>query len=254
MNYLVYPLSTMRITQSYNGTFSHEKYFKGKPQSFPWDEGGKDGGRDWLYCPCDEMEIKRIYGLGNPKAGNTIWLQSTSKVKTPTFEDFVTLLVIHPNDDDVAKLKVGQKFKRGQAIVREGTDGNATGNHFHFEIGKGKFVPNGWKKNNLGAWALTTSPKKPEECFYIDKTTVIDSKGLDFVKIPNNELEKIKNQNELLKLEIITLENKIQELLVDNDKLNLKIKQLENYSFEFLAKNTGYFKIKLYSGEKLIIK
>lgn len=250
MNYLVYPLTTMRITQSYTGTFSHEKYLKGKPNSYPWDEGGKDGGRDWLICPCDEMEIKRIYTTG----ANTIWLQSTTKVKTPTFEDFITLMVVHPNDDDISKLKVGQKFKRGQQIVREGTDGRATGNHFHFEIGKGKFVPNGWTKNNLGAWVLTTSPRKPEECFYLDKTTVIDRKNLDFVKIPDNELEKLKKENELLKIEIITLKNKLQELLVENDKLNLKIKQLENYSFEFLAKNTGYFKIKLYSGEKLIIK
>jgi len=64
----------------------------------------------------------------------------------------------------------------------------------------------------------------------------------------------MKKENDLLKKEMTVLENKMQELLVDNDKLNLKIKQLENNSFEFLVKNTGFYKLKLYSGEKLIIK
>ena len=78
-NYLIYPFKVMRITQNYNGTTSHKPHTTGKPKDFPLDEGGKDGGRDGFYCPCDELEVVKIYGVGN-KGTNTFWVQSTTPV------------------------------------------------------------------------------------------------------------------------------------------------------------------------------
>ncbi len=182
-NFLIYPLKTMRITQSYTGSVSHLPHTTGYPKDYPIDEGGSDSGRDYLYCPCNSMTIKRIYGVGNGGT-NTLWLESDEKV---TFadgtKDYFTLLVTHPNDDDLRRLFVGKKFKRKAAICREGNDG-ATANHFHLSGGKGKYKETGWVKNTKGKWVLTTTKatERPEDLFFIDRTftKVTDSKSLSF--------------------------------------------------------------------------
>lgn len=190
-NYLTYPVKTMNITQGYAGSYSHAPHINGSPADYPIDEAGADGGRDWFYCPCDEMKIANIYGVN--KAGtNTIWIESTSKVVMPYGEDFVTILVTHPNDDDLSKLKAGQVFKRGDAMFREGTDGNATGNHFHMAVGTGKFTGSGWVKNTKSAWVHKTTgvQLKPEQAFYVDKTftTIKSSKNVTFINKPADEV------------------------------------------------------------------
>lgn len=192
-NLLTYPVKVMNITQGYSGNYSHGTHSTGSPADYPIDEACSDSGRDWFYCPCDEMRIAHIYGVG--KIGtNTIWLESTDKVKMPVGEDFVTILVTHPNDDDLKKLTVGQIFMRGQAMFREGNDGNATGYHFHIAVGTGKFKGNGWVKNSKGAWVNQTTGRqlKPEEAFYVDTsfTKVKNSSGVKFVETKADSSEK----------------------------------------------------------------
>ncbi len=185
-NFLTYPLKTMRITQLYTGRTSHLTHTTGAPKDFPVDDGEKDTGRGNFYCPCNEMKVARIYGVGNSGV-NTIWLESTSPV---TFADgttdFATILIMHPNDDDLKKLSVGQTFKRSQYILREGSDKNVAF-HFHISVGKGKMAGNGWVKNTYGKWVLTTTHGTfpPEQLFFIDKsfTNIIDSKGLVFKSV-----------------------------------------------------------------------
>ena len=186
-NYLTYPCKVMNITQGYTGSYTHSQHNIGSPKDYPWDEACEGSGRSAMYCPCDEIKIKKIYGVGN-RGTNTIWLESTSKV---FFADgtngYFTMLIIHPNDSDIRDLYVGQKFKRGQIICYEGTDGNATGNHFHFSTGKGK---NGtWTENSRGKWVLTCSggTYKPEKLFYIDPafTTIKNSRGIEFKTLPS---------------------------------------------------------------------
>lgn len=185
-NYLTYPCKTMSITQGYVGNYSHEPHTNGTPKDYPWDEACGTTARSPMYCPCDEMVIKRIYTSG----ANTIWLESTTKVNLADGSyDYVTLLVTHPNDSDIKKLSKGKKFKRGELICHEGTDGNATGNHFHFAVGKGKILGNGWMKNTKGKWVLTTTggAKKPETMFYIDPeftTTIVKTQGIKFKSLP----------------------------------------------------------------------
>lgn len=188
-NYLTYPCKTMRITQSYNGTTSHKPHTTGSPKDYPWDEGCEDGGRSYCYCPCGEMKVMRIYGVGS-RGTNTIWLESTSKVVfADGTSDYFTMLITHPNDDDLKKIKVGQKFKFRDRICLEGKDG-ATGNHFHFSAGKGKFNGNGWTPNTNGKYVLTTTAGqfKPEQLFFVDKsfTKIINSKGIIFKELPKD--------------------------------------------------------------------
>lgn len=189
-NYLIFPMECLNVTQTYEGLASHKEHTTGSPKDYPADFGGKDTGRDYFLCPCDEIEIKRIYGVGNGGT-NTVWLQSTSKVIFANgTEDFCCMQVTHPNDDDLQKLETGQKFKRGAKIFREGSDG-ATANHLHISVGKGKIVGNGWTLNSLGKWVLTTTngTLKPEDAFFIDKnitTEIRKTLSLNFKTLPEN--------------------------------------------------------------------
>ena len=186
-NYLIYPCKTMRITQDYKGTTSHLPYSSGTPCDFPIDEGCSDTGRDYIYCPCDKMKVRRIYGTGE-KATNALWLESMSKVYfADGTQNFFTMLIIHPDDDDLNKIRKGQIFRRKEKICREGKDG-ATAYHFHISAGKGRMKNKGWIKNSMGKYVLTTSVKtdKPENLFYIDSsfTKIKDSKELLFKPLP----------------------------------------------------------------------
>lgn len=187
----VYPMLKMKITQSYNGTASHLPYSTGNKKDYPVDEAGTNSGRDYMFCPCAKMKIVRLYGVGN-SGTNTIWLTSVGKIDFPDgTRDYLTIMVIHPNDDDLKKLKVGKIFEKGEKMFREGTDGHTTGNHLHFSVGKGKVKGTGWEKNNKGKWVLTTKSGtcKPEDVFYIDKasTTVLKTGGIVFPELLKKE-------------------------------------------------------------------
>ena len=187
-NYLVYPCEIMRITQNYLGKTSHLPHTTGNIKDYPFDEACKDTGRDYLYCPCDEMKVIRIYGVGT-RGTNTIWLESTSKVLfADGTTDYFTMLITHPNDDDLRKIKTGDIFIRGEKICREGNDG-ATANHLHISGGKGKYKGNGWACNTKNKYVLTTSKGafKPEALFYLDTkfTTVVSKGGIAFKNLPN---------------------------------------------------------------------
>lgn len=184
--YLTYPFKTMRITQSYTGTTSHLPHTTGNIKDYPIDEGGIDTGRDPFYAPC-KLTLKRIYGVGNGGT-NTIWLESVEQVKLANGKtDYIVLMIEHPNDSDLKRLKVGQTFSKGDIVCYEGTDG-ATGNHIHLSVGMGKITGNGWAKNSNGKWVLTTTNGtiKPENAFFVDKsfTTVKDAKSLKFKEVP----------------------------------------------------------------------
>ena len=181
-NYLIYPTKKMYISQSYTGNYSHNKSSTGTPKDYPIDESCGSAGRDYFYCPCNEVIIKRIFGVG-ASGTNTIWMESTSQVVLANNkESFVTIMVTHPNDDTLKGIKVGDKYKRGAAMFREGNDGNATGNHFHISVSASKYVSGGWQQNNKGAWVIKGNPVKPEEAFFVDTdfTQIIDRKNLNF--------------------------------------------------------------------------
>lgn len=186
-NYLVYPTTVMNISQSYWDPYSHKKHTTANPPDYPIDEcGGEE--RSWFYCPCNEMEIVHIYGVGNGGT-NTIWMTSTAPVIMPCGIDYVSIMVEHPNDDDLSRLREKQTFARGVAMFQEGTDGWATGNHFHISVGRGALSDpsSGWTENGNGAWVIDTvsGALKPQQAFFVntDITTIEEDCGLDFSTI-----------------------------------------------------------------------
>ena len=168
-NYMIYPLKNMRITCRYDeGSHkNHNVNVKDNIVDYPIDDGGIDSGKDAVYCPCDEMRITAIRGVGNSSVTNTIWLVSTSKVVTPTFTDYVYITLTHSDDSDIRDLKIGQTFKRGEIICHEGVNGAAS-NHIHITCGRGESTT--WKQNSNGSWVIYGNSKKPEEVFFIDRS------------------------------------------------------------------------------------
>ena len=189
-NYLTYPFRTMRITQSYDGTVSHLPHMTGTPKEYALDEGGADGGRDWVYCGCYQMRVAKLTGVGKPGT-NALYLTTTTPVKLANGKtSVITIQLVHPNDDDLSKLRDGQIFRRGDRICREGNDG-ATGNHIHLAVGLGTIVGTGWQQNSKGRWVLVTTggPIKPEDAFFIDPafTVIKNDKYLKFKNVPMDE-------------------------------------------------------------------
>lgn len=188
-NYMTYPLKYMRITCRYDEG-SHRNHCINVTDGlidYPIDDAGKDTGRDPIYCPCDEMKVTNIQGVGNGYT-NTVWLVSTSPVVTPTFTDIAYISLTHSNDSDFQNMKVGDTFKRGEIICYEGTDG-ATANHIHMSCGKG--YSDNWKENSNGAWIMTPGEaKKPEDVFYIDRnfTTKLWGGYLIWKDLPQTEI------------------------------------------------------------------
>lgn len=203
-NYMTYPLKNMRITQSYYGDTSHRKHWDNGAdyKDYPIDDGGENRGKEAIYCPCDEMVVTAVKGVGN-SATNTVWLVSTSKVVTPTFEDIAFMTLTHANDEDLKKVTVGRKFKRGEVICHEGTDG-ASANHIHITCGRGS--SNTWIKNSNSSWVILGNAKKPEDVFYLDRRFTKEIWGgyLPWIDLPNQKIgtpvprDTLKNQIEIL--------------------------------------------------------
>lgn len=194
MNYLIYPIKIMNITQTYKNDFSHSRHTVGTPKDYPIDDNcGATGPNGYFYCPCDAMIVKKIYGVGS-SSSNVLWLESTTPVITPTFTDYVTIMIGHIEDAELNKLKIGQIFTRKEPIAIEGKDGFATGEHFHIVVGRGKFKGSGWVKNTNDIWVINTTggSVKPEDAFFIDNTftTIKNSAGLNFLDLYIPDIEE----------------------------------------------------------------
>lgn len=166
----MYPSPYMRITQGY-GEGTHL-------DSYAIDDAGSDSGIDYLIAPFDCI-VKKIY----PQDANEVWIESIEPVLFANgTQDYMTIMFAH--DNDVSNLWVGKQLKQGERFYEEGTKGNVTGNHVHFECAKGKFTGTGWHQNSAGYWSINNG-KKPEECLWIDDTyTILDTGGLNWKYVP----------------------------------------------------------------------
>lgn len=178
MDKFYFPMETMRITQNPYGNTSHHKHNLGTPKDYPIDSAGCDGNRSACFAPVD-MKVTAIKFCST----NTIWLVSTKKVNTPTFNDIVFMTCTHWNDNDphIKKhKKVGDIIKKGEIICLEGTDG-ASGNHLHICCGRGS--SDGWVQNSMGSYVMKGDNKPPEQVMYRYTrftTRVMDNGGLSW--------------------------------------------------------------------------
>lgn len=169
MEKAMYPSKIIRITQKdHIGT--HEA-------CWAVDEAAKDGGIGDIIAPFTGI-IRKVY----PADANEVWLESKNPVQYADGTiDYMTILFCHAND--ISNLYVDKEIKQGEVFYREGTKGQATGNHLHFECGKGKFTGSGWYKDAAGAWSIING-KKVDECLWIDDSyTIMNAASYNFKKV-----------------------------------------------------------------------
>lgn len=169
MEKAMYPMKDIRITQKH-GEGTHKS-------CFAVDDAGIDGGISNVYAPFTGV-IKKIYTAD----ANEVWLESINKVEYPDgTKDYMTIMFCH--DNSVTSLYVGKVINQDEVFYQEGTKGNATGNHLHFECAKGKFTKSGWYEDASGYWSIING-KLATDCLWIDDTyNIINTRGYSFKKV-----------------------------------------------------------------------
>ena len=159
----------LRVTNGPHGNKSHKN-------SWAHDYGGKDTGIDNFYAPFTGI-VRRIRSHSNE-----LWFESAEPVQwADGTQDYATIMLIHSNSVPVSD---GQTVAQGALLYSEGTKGNATGNHIHFEVGRGKFVsPYGWYANGYGddgseIWNIYNQVD-PTKVFFLKSSTVVLDPGTD---------------------------------------------------------------------------
>lgn len=155
MQYLIYPMQIISFSQLEYSNYSH----KNIPAI---DMTGAGSGKEWCYAPCD----LKIIGIGTTDT-HTIYYGSLNKVRCADGKDrLVTIALTHM--DDISAYYVGQVFKSGEAIYKEGVAGKVTGAHVHIEVAQGhhsskEYVYIGGKKY----WRFSKEDAlMPTEVFY----------------------------------------------------------------------------------------
>ena len=177
-------MKVLRVTQNYNEG-NHLPHWKGSTNyaDYPIDVAGQDGGKDTYYATVD-MQVTAKRGTAQGYT-NTIWLVATEECDTPSGRLRPFIMLTHWNDDDpyTRNLDRGSIVKAGEPICKEGTAGQATGNHIHLVCGNAnRGVGDNLIKNSNGKWVSNGYCMKPEQIMYINKdfTQVADTDGIDF--------------------------------------------------------------------------
>ena len=190
MEYAIYPFEYMKITQRHDegNHKAHNQPFKDYSDK-PWDEAGKDSGREY-FVPQNDFRIVEVLGLDTSSSKgttNSVRLESVNKLKIPYQDEpvILELTLTHMNEDNLRQVKTGQIIHKGEKILLEGTDGLSTGNHFHCTANIGKYY--GFKKNSNGKWCFVYEKSlTPPEAFYVDTkcTNIMNPNGYTFKEVP----------------------------------------------------------------------
>lgn len=248
--YAIYPFRVMNITQNYNQG-NHVPHWKNVTNysDKPWDEACIDSGRSY-FEPQNDFIIEEVIGI-NSTPTNTVRLKSVKKLYIPFKEEpeFLYLTLTHMNEDNLRQVAKGQILKAGSKVLLEGTDGYATGNHFHITANIGKYY--GLKQNNNEKWCYTYEKSLlPEEAFYIDSsyTTIKKSNGSIFKEKPTDKIGTPVSRND-----------KVDQVEISVDNLNARNGASKNckklgyinkgiYNYISKTENDGYTWYQIESG------
>lgn len=191
MKYFTFGMKVLRITQSYNSTYSHKSHwYNSKDYSdYPIDIAEKDLSDNIYYATCD-MRVTAKRGTAQGYT-NTIWLVTTDTCKTPIGNCHVFIALTHWNDNDpyTRNLNTGSIVKAGQPICKEGKAG-ADANHLHLVVGNAdRGCGDNLIKNSNGKWVSNGYCMRPEQLMYIDTefTQIVDTKDIRFEDKPLEE-------------------------------------------------------------------
>lgn len=184
------PMKVINVSQGYGDSSGTHKL------SYALDFSGTDSGKDEIYAPFD-CKITKLYQPGDTeKHANSVWLTSQKKVLSPNgYYGYLTVSITHP--DEISDMKLGQVFKQGEVVCKEGRTGSASGNHIHLEVSRGTTA--NWsleKKGNYGEYVIT-NPVKIEDYLFLREDATIKNdtyKGTKYHFIKESEITyKVKN-------------------------------------------------------------
>lgn len=164
----VYPTVYMNITQVPNGGYSHT----GRKSV---DEAGKDTGKDDFFAPFDS-EVEYVETKAS-KTGVQITNTCVVECADGTIRNPYTIHHYTYHDNDISDLYVGKKLKQGEVYYQEGTAGEASGNHVHFNVGIGTYKKGTYplKQNEFGKYEVHNEID-PTLIFYTTNEHIIKNK------------------------------------------------------------------------------
>ena len=183
MENAIFGMKTLNISQGYFSNFTHKNLYQ-------VDLTGEDTAIDtWR----SKMHLKVLKVLPYKTTGfaNTVLFGTCdengneAKVHTPKLGD-VSLTLAMTHDNALAShIKEGAIFSGDTMIYEEGTMGNATGNHIHFEVTKGwvynKIKMSGSKYYNGAQWCLPNPVAIEDALFLLEGyTRVFNDFGYQF--------------------------------------------------------------------------
>lgn len=157
----LYPLESIRITQTHYGTTSHASNKVKNTGLFDVTGCSGDANKGVIFAPftCKVVAIQK--GKSN---GNQTLVQSVNKVHLANGEiDYARFGFGH---DNVLDIKLGQVIRQGEKLGDCGNYGNVTGVHSHFLLGTGE-----WTRGNS---IPTIENKNGSNIFYMPNAIDID--------------------------------------------------------------------------------
>lgn len=162
-----FPVKTISLSQGYGSGSSTHKL------SYAIDLAGIQN----VYAPFDCKVTKLYQPIDTKNHANTVWLTSTKKVLSPNgYYGYLTISITHPSE--ISKMRIGTIYKQGEKICTTSKmTGNATGNHVHIEVAKGK--DSGWVKKKNGKYSeyVILNKVKAEDYLFVDEDSTIKKKA-----------------------------------------------------------------------------
>lgn len=144
MEFCIFPMQCINITQRANSPFSHKNL-----QAL--DIAGKDSGIESVYAPCTVKALAKwgtsntvIFGSCDERGKATAVITENGDKRIVSFA--------FTHDNSISEINIGTVYKSGAKIYEEGTKGNATGNHVHMEVAEGWQYKKHLKSD--GTWEL----------------------------------------------------------------------------------------------------
>ena len=185
MEYSIFPIDIIRITQGQMGGYSHQGAYAldlvGTHNDYP------------IHAPY----TGRIVKIDSQALGNAIYFQTIEPVQTPTGLKHLTTLMIHTNKEvswfqnHILNQTV---FNHNDIIYWSGGTGNVTGDHLHLEVAEGH-VQN-MIQNEFGNWVIVNSIPIESAFYFLEGFnyySFINNLTIDLVKI--DEIPDVSDYN-----------------------------------------------------------
>lgn len=155
VEFALFPASYLHITQPPFGEYSHMEQ-----NAIDCVSVGR------FFAPFTAV-IKKVDTESAGKS-NIVIIESKAEVRfADGSKDYMTVVLLH--DNDISDLSAGQILNQGQAFYDMGSAGNATGDHVHISVYRGKYNPL--------TCSIAMGGINPQDAFFILPDTRVQNTG-----------------------------------------------------------------------------